>query len=67
MKKKYKELATNDIANISGGNPAGNAAIGGLSGLSAGIKYCKMPHPVLKGVCVVGVTASSAYLAYKVN
>lgn len=21
--KKYKELATNDIANISGGNPAG--------------------------------------------
>ncbi|WP_438466914.1 Blp family class II bacteriocin [Streptococcus pluranimalium] len=65
--KKYKELTTNDMAKINGGNAAGNAVLGGLSGFSAGMKFCKIPHPVLKGVCVVGFTAGSGYLAYKAN
>ncbi|MFU2163920.1 bacteriocin [Streptococcus pluranimalium] len=65
--KKYKELLIDDMANINGGNAAGNAVLGGLSGFSAGMKFCKIPHPVLKGVCIVGFTAGSAYLSYKAN
>ncbi|AEJ25941.1 bacteriocin associated protein [Streptococcus equi subsp. zooepidemicus ATCC 35246] len=55
------------MQDISGGNAAGNAVIGGLGGLKTGIKFCKIPHPVLKGVCIDGFTALGACLAYKVN
>lgn len=53
---------------LGGTNVApGNAVLGGLGGLQTGIKYCKVPHPVLKGVCIVGFTTAGAYLAYKAN
>lgn len=63
----YRALAINDMQDISGGNAAGNAVIGGLGGLKTGIKFCKIPHSVLKGVCIAGFTAGGAYLAYKAN
>ncbi|WP_159564994.1 bacteriocin [Streptococcus halichoeri] len=62
--KQYKELAAAEFQEISGGNAPGNA---GLGGLKAGFKFCKVPHPVLKGVCVAGFTAGGAYLTYKAN
>ncbi|WP_159561705.1 bacteriocin [Streptococcus halichoeri] len=52
--KQYKELAAAELQEISGG-------------LKAGFKFCKVPHPVLKGVCIAGFTATRAYLAYKAN
>ncbi|HEL0236532.1 TPA: bacteriocin [Streptococcus equi subsp. zooepidemicus] len=63
----YRALAINDMQDISGGNAAGNAVIGGLGGLKTGIKFCKIPHSVLKGVCIAGFIAGGAYLAYKAN
>ncbi|VEF04997.1 bacteriocin [Streptococcus equi] len=63
----YRALAINDMQDISGGNAAGNAVIGGLGGLKTGITFCKIPHLVQKGVCIAGFTAGGAYLAYKVN
>ncbi|HEL0661253.1 TPA: bacteriocin [Streptococcus equi subsp. zooepidemicus] len=63
----YRALAINDMQDISGGNAAGNAVIGGLGGLKTGIKFCKIPHSVLKGVCIAGFTALGACLAYKAN
>ncbi|WP_159583686.1 class IIb bacteriocin, lactobin A/cerein 7B family [Streptococcus halichoeri] len=65
--KQYKELAAAELQEISGGNAPGNAVLGGLGGLKAGFKFCKVPHPVLKGVCVAGFTAGGAYLTYKAN
>ncbi|WP_159548553.1 bacteriocin [Streptococcus halichoeri] len=62
--KQYKELAAAELQEISGGNAPGNAVLGGLK---AGFKFCKVPHPVLKGVCVAGFTATRAYLTYKAN
>ncbi|HHK0188387.1 TPA: class IIb bacteriocin, lactobin A/cerein 7B family, partial [Streptococcus pyogenes] len=57
-----KELTINDMASISGGNAPGDAVIGGLGGLASGLKFCKLPHPVLTGGCVVGFTVGGAYL-----
>ncbi|MGT2887678.1 Blp family class II bacteriocin [Streptococcus didelphis] len=64
---KYKFLSKEEMSQVTGGNAPGNAVIGGLGGLKAGIKFCKVAHPILKGVCVAGFTASVAYLAYKAN
>lgn len=63
----YRALAISEMQDISGGNAAGNAVIGGLGGLKTGITFCKIPHPVLKGVCIDGFTALGVCLAYKVN
>ncbi len=63
----YRALAISDMQDISGGNAAGNAVIGRLGGLKTGIKFCKIPHPVLKGLCKAGFTALGACLAYKAN
>ena len=62
-----KELSHDDLSNICGGNAAGNAVIGGLGGLRDGMTFCKIPHPILAGVCIASFTAGGAYLAYKAN
>lgn len=60
---KHLVLSNQQLLDVVGGN----AVLGGLGGLQTGIKYCKVPHPVLKGVCIVGFTTAGAYLAYKAN
>lgn len=65
---KHLVLSNQQLLDVVGGNAPGNAVLGGLGGLQTGIKYCKVvPHPVLKGVCIVGFTTAGAYLAYKAN
>ncbi|WP_372986957.1 bacteriocin [Streptococcus uberis] len=64
---KHLVLSNQQLFHVVGGNAPGNAVLGGLGGLQTGIKYCKVPHPVLKGVCIVGFTTAVAYLAYKAN
>lgn len=37
----YRALAISEMQDISGGNAAGNAVIGGLGGLKTGITFAK--------------------------